>query len=265
MGECRSIYLNACAEIASAFTDHGFRYVKSRQELVKKETDLTFGIKFSSDPGNSLVDHPVDDPGFSPDDSNVFPSPEEDERERSIYGSVTLYVYAGVHSKTMQNWRLSLAHPLTTLRATLGTYLGHLVGDGRKWLVVNLASDRTRPGRIRTIVDLIRKAALPYFERFRDPQGIVALLPNASVPGLSLEAALEYASCHGGRQAAAAILDRSLKDAPDYFHEGYQESLQKYRQNGLPAPNTYVGTPTGAQMAFAALALGLEPLERRRW
>jgi hypothetical protein len=55
-------------------------------------------------------------------------------------------------------------------------------------------------------------------------------------------------------------LNRYLKDAPDYFHTGYLEGLQEYRQNGLPAPNTYVGG-TGRQMAFAALALGLEPLQ----
>jgi hypothetical protein len=60
--------------------------------------------------------------------------------------------------------------------------------------------------------------------------------------------------------AARTILNRYLKDAPDYFYTGYLEGLQEYRQNGLPAANTYVGG-TGRQMAFAALALGLEPLE----
>lgn len=159
----------------------------------------------------------------------------------------------------MQNWRMSLPHPLSTSGGIVGTFLGHLVGDGKQWLVVNLANERTRPGRVRTTVDLITSAALPYLERFRDPNSVVALLTDASVPGLSWERAVEYASCHGGREAATAILNRYLKYAPDYFHEGYQEALQRFRQNGLPAPNTYIGSPTGSQLAFAALALGLEP------
>ena len=85
MGECRSIYLNACAEIAAAFADHGFRYLKSRRAMVKREHDLTFGVGFQSDFRNWLVDHPIEDPGFGAGDSNVFPSIEQIEREYSIY------------------------------------------------------------------------------------------------------------------------------------------------------------------------------------
>jgi hypothetical protein len=72
---------------------------------------------------------------------------------------------------------------------------------------------------------------------------------------------LEYAACYGSIEAASGILQRYLWDAPDYFLEGYKESLQEYRQDGLPAPNTYDGTRPGAQLAFAALALGLESTE----
>jgi hypothetical protein len=72
---------------------------------------------------------------------------------------------------------------------------------------------------------------------------------------------MEYAFCHGGREKAMAVLQRYLRNAPEYFLAGYRESLQRYRQDGLPVPNTIVGTPSGAQMAFAALALGLESME----
>jgi hypothetical protein len=72
---------------------------------------------------------------------------------------------------------------------------------------------------------------------------------------------MEYASCHGGKEKSMAVLRRYLRDAPDYFIAGFKESLQKYRQDGIPTPNTVVGTPPDAQMAFAALALGLESME----
>jgi hypothetical protein len=104
MGECRSIYLNACAAIAAAFSDHGFRYLKSRHAMVKSEIDLTFGVGFQSDFRNWLVDHPIEDSGSSADDSNVFPCIEQIERENSIYGSVTIYVQVRVDSKRMQEW-----------------------------------------------------------------------------------------------------------------------------------------------------------------
>lgn len=127
--------------------------------------------------------------------------------------------------------------------------------------LVDLANPNARAGRIRTIIDLIRSAAFPYFERFRDPQVVIAGLIDGSDPGLSHEPAIEYASCHGGKEKFMAVLRRYLRDAPDYFLAGYKESLQKYREHGLPTPNTVVGTPPGAQMAFAALALGLESME----
>jgi hypothetical protein len=95
------------------------------------------------------------------------------------------------------------------------------VGDGRQWLVANLANERSRPARIRTTIELIRTAALPYFESFRDPKQVPASLIDASVPGLSHERALEYVCCYGGTEAAKAMLEKSLKDAPDWFHEGY--------------------------------------------
>jgi hypothetical protein len=45
---------------------------------------------------------------------------------------------------------------------------------------------------------------------------------------------MEYAACHGGKEKSIAVLERYLRDAPDYFLAGYKESLQKYRQDGLP-------------------------------
>ncbi len=227
--------------------------------MVRRETDLTFQIKFQSDPHNWLVDHPTDDSEYGSDDSNLFPSTQESERENSIYGSVSLYVLVGVSSRSMQSWRMSLAHPLRTSAGIAGTYLSHLVGNGRRWLTVNLANERTRPARIRTIVELIRSGAIPYCERFREPKQVVASLLNVPDPGMLDFGELEYAVCYGGREAATAILQRYLRDRPDYFQAGYRDALERYRQNGLPAPNTYVGSPTGSQLAFAALALGLEP------
>jgi hypothetical protein len=131
VGECRKISLEACEKIVVAFTDRGFRYLTSRQSMLKSETDLSFTIKLESARENCLPEHSSDDTASGYQDSSVFPSTEEDELERSIYGSVTLYVHLGVFSKNFQTWRLSLAHPLGTHDGIAGPYLGHLVGDGR--------------------------------------------------------------------------------------------------------------------------------------
>jgi hypothetical protein len=152
-------------------------------------------------------------------------------------------------------------HPLRTHAGIAGGYLGDFVGDGRQWLIADLANPNARPGRIRTIIGLITSAALPYFERFRDPQSVIAGLIEGSDPGLRHELAMEYAALHGGKEKSMAVLGRYLRDAPDYSLAGYHESLQRYRQNGLPAPNTIVGGPDGDPRAFAALALGLESMD----
>jgi hypothetical protein len=227
MGECRNIYLNACAEIAAAFADHGFRYLKSQQAMVKRELELTFRVSFQSDFRNWLVDHPIEAFGPGTDDSNVFPTVEQIERENSIYGSVDIRVRLRVDSKRMQEWRVSLPHPLRTHDGIAGGYLGDFVGDGRQWLIADLANPNARPGRIRTIIDLITSAALPYFERFRDPQSVIAGLIDGSDPGLSHELAMEYAAFHGGKEKSMAVLGRYLRDAPDYFLGGLQGVASK--------------------------------------
>ena len=55
MGEAREVYLKACCDVAAAFEPVGFRWRKSRQDIVKKEGDLTFQVMFQSSFRNALL------------------------------------------------------------------------------------------------------------------------------------------------------------------------------------------------------------------
>ena len=55
MGEARNIYNAACARIASALAQDGFKYRPSKHSLVRRDDDLTREITFQSSFRNFTV------------------------------------------------------------------------------------------------------------------------------------------------------------------------------------------------------------------
>ena len=189
--------------------------------MVRQETDLTFCIRFRSSFRNFLID-PVADVKASASDLKLFLSYEESVRESTTYGYVSLLVDVGISAKRMQSWRMSLHHPLNTIPGIAGTTIGYLVPEDPQWLDVNLANPRARTHRIKAVASLIRSAALPYFEEFRNPNKIVAALATARNPGMSPNMEIEYASCYGGKEDARRVLNRYLENIPAYVLAEYK-------------------------------------------
>ncbi|HKE24226.1 MAG TPA: hypothetical protein VKB88_17815 [Bryobacteraceae bacterium] len=229
-----------------------------------------FRIGFRSDRRNWLVEHPVEGVAPNIDDLNFFAPIEEIEREMAAYGSILMYVLVRVDSARIETWRNSLPHPLLTGDIVAGCHLGDLVGNGRQWMIANLANPKTRHQRIWAIVCMIKENALPYFERLRDPKKIVADAIKTSGRGWGIREPIEYAFFHCGKAAAMSLFKRRLKMTatsnvdgmlcyPD-FQADYKKALEDFRQHGIPAPNTSFGN-VEQQLAFIALALGLEPMK----
>lgn len=256
MADSREIYLAACGEIADQFRTMGFKYRRSRPSMTKRLDELTFAVSFQSDFRNRLLP-PTPKTPESRTSGSLLVSREEYERELVEYGSVSLLVAVGVSDKAVNQWRLSLRNPIRTLDGIAGSYLGHLMTPPQ-WLDVNLANIAHRTSRIHAVAELIRTVGLPFFEQFTHPHRVVADLLKGPNPGMSIELALEYVCCYGTLSDGRALLNRVLNENPDYLRDGYRDGIKEYRASGLPAPNTIVGG-TGRQLAFAALALGLEP------
>jgi hypothetical protein len=261
MGDCRTIYLTACAEIASDFTSDGFHYLKSRQLMIKQDLDLTFRISFQSDPSNWLPKESVEGVATGANARNCFASIKAVEREATIHGFVSMLVWWNVGSSRIQTWRRSLPHPVRTDDVVAGGTLSNLVGNGRTWMIVNLANRGARAERVRTVANLIRKCALPYFQRFKEPGKIVNELVKAPNEVFGIFFSLEYVACHGSKVVARSIIKRHLSSYP-HLRDSYKQALSEFRQNGLPPPHTTYGDG-GVQLALVALSLGLEPMKRR--
>jgi len=258
MGESRNIFLTACGEIADQLQNEGFRSLKSKPYLVKKEADLTFRIRFQSDFRNILLATPIPSDQSPPEDPSLFRHLDECFAESEAFGNVSLLVHAEIAAKSIQSWRMQLPHPVRTHDGVAGTNIGYLAPED-KWLDVNLADPRSRSTKVTAVIQLIRTVALPYFDQFRKPGRVVAALARADIPGLWPTLNVEYAACYGSRNDALLVLKRILVGAPDYFLNGYAEAIEEFRRVGFPAPNTIFGKP-GADLAFAALALDLEPI-----
>jgi hypothetical protein len=256
MGEPRDIYTKACCDVASAFESVGFRWRKSRHDIVKIEGDLTFSVWFQSSFRNALLGESADPVVTSsvPSKSELFVPLELALAEIRTFGSVSFMAHVGVHAASMKKWRATLANPIRNDDGVAGTNLGHLAANAPRWLDVNLANPRARTGRIAAMIDLITTSAFPYFDRFRHPSEVVASLLDRSDPGMTDDMELEYAVCYGATQDGLKVLERYLKRWPECIEE-YQGSLRKYRECGIPS--ALPGRP-GPRLARMAMALGIQ-------
>src|ERR1041385_3340864 len=127
MGEAREIYLKACGEVSDALQVDGFRWRKSRQDVVKKDADLTFRVWFQSSFRNALPSELPELESNGPLTSDLFIPLETALAETERFGSVAFMAHVSVHAQSMKKWRWSLAHPIRTDDGVAGTHIGNLV------------------------------------------------------------------------------------------------------------------------------------------
>lgn len=259
MGEARQIYTDACGEIAAAFEPAGFRFRKSKHDLVKQDGDLTFRIWFQSSFRNVLIAPAKSGIQFSRTSLDVFLPLKKILGEVSRLGSVSFITHISVHDAAVKRWRARLQHPVRTDDIVAGTNIGYIAPE-RTWLEVNLANAKVRGARIRCVTELVRAFGLPYFERFRRPDIIVAELIESGDPGMLDFMELEYAVCYGDIEAGRRVLERHLVLLPDCIDE-YKKALSDYRDQGIP--EALDGRP-GPRLARMALSLGLDNPKQSR-
>ena len=151
MSESRNIFLTACREIADQLQNEGFRPLKSKPYLVKKEADLTFRIRFQSDFRNNPPTAQIPSDQVPPEDPSLFRRWEQYLGEAEAFGSVSLLVHAEISAKSIQSWRMQL--PVRTLDGMAGTNIGYLAPE-YEWLVINLADSRSRSAKVTAVIKL---------------------------------------------------------------------------------------------------------------
>lgn len=249
MGEARNIYNAACARIASALAQDGFKYRPSKHSLVRRDDDLTREITFQSSFRNFTV------PGRGDGDLQRSVSLPL-TGETAAFGSITLIAHALVYSESFKQWRAAQKQPLGTDKLITAGQIGNLQARPR-WLEFNLANPNKRDRVISDVIELIRTVALPYLECFCNPQEVIVGLIDGTMPWGWEPSALEYVVCFGTPSQARELLARYIQMRPGQETE-FRERIKEYRKVGVP--EGFDSTASG-RLAKAALALGLEPLE----
>src|SRR5579862_1453484 len=111
----RDVYLSACSQIARTFEPLGFRYLRSKQKLVRREGEFVCDLQFQSSPRNYLI--PAErryavaeqllDYG---ERRNLHFTP--DHIDDMLQGSIYLQMAATVHCKRIEEWRAIQTCPL---------------------------------------------------------------------------------------------------------------------------------------------------------
>jgi hypothetical protein len=220
------IYLDACTQIGSALARRGFKYAKSGPHAKRSHGDFSFCIRFQSSVYNSAG------------------------------SNVALWIHANVRSKRLSSWRAMQPHPLRTDDWVAGGQIGNLRTPPH-WLDINLANAATRPGAISGAIGAIEEFGLPLFAAFENVPALCERLVTEDVPGLEASLAIEFLLCFSTTPAASAVLQRFFATRSDLLSQ-YVTELDSFRSEGLPRMPR---TGYAAQLAFATIAYGLEPLK----
>ena len=248
MGEARDIYDAACAQVASSLAPEGFQYRPSRHSLVRRDDELTHEIRFQSSFRNFTI---PSRPGLQRAVSWVpFVG------ETVAFGSITLIANASVYSESFKSWRAAQEQPFGTDGLFTAGQIGNLQTKP-KWLEFNLANPHKRDRVIGDLIELIRTVALPYLERFSNPQEVIVGLIAGAMPWWWEPSALEYVVCFGTPSQARELLIRYIQIHPGQEKE-FRERIKEYRKQGVPQ---VFDSRRSGRLAKAALALGLEPPE----
>jgi hypothetical protein len=216
----RQVYIAACEAIASHFEDRGFRFAKSGPHMSRRSDPFKFVVSFGSSPYNTA--------GVS----------------------VTVEVYAHVHSATLRAWRKARDLPGDDYLAAGN--LGNLRHE-RAWLDWDVGRPETRDDVIAEVVAAIESIAVPYFERFEDEERFVQLLESGGMPGCAGLSAIEWLLATG-RQSSAVRHGHALLATEEWLPRSYQREVKRYETEGIDR-GPYAGLAEG--LAYATVAFGL--------
>jgi hypothetical protein len=216
------VYARSCARIAASLAEDGFRFAKSGPHLTKKRSEFNFKISFRTSHNNIPGEH------------------------------VALWIAASVCCSGLKRWREQQIKPYRTDDWLAGGVV-HLL-TGHKWLEWELADPGTRDQTIQEVVSFLRKAILPYFHRFPDPDYVVLRLVEEEVPGLSIGSQVEFALWRGERNIAVRVLRQFLTHHPDLQAQILQE-ISNFRSKGFP---NHPDSRYAQQIAWLSCAYDLE-------
>src|ERR1035438_9641662 len=179
MGEARDVFIEVCQTIVAALEPNGYRWIKSQNDLARKDGPFTFRLHFQSSHRNFLAE------GKNAGRSGLgigrialigpalfVPLPIQ-LLEINQYGSVKMIPHIQVDDARIAKWRRQLQKPLRLDSSVTSANLGYLSQE-RSWLEINLANPLTRASRLTELITLIQSAAFPFFERFHRDEKILA-------------------------------------------------------------------------------------------
>lgn len=136
----KDIFIYTCQRISEPFIPLGYNYLKSKNAIIKKEDEFTFGIYF----------------------------------QPSIRcGSTTFLVHVAIHSKKLGEWRKIKYDINTNNDVVLSTSLARLTTRKDDWPHYLVSSFGERERVIAEIIEQINHYALPYFARFQNINSFV--------------------------------------------------------------------------------------------
>jgi hypothetical protein len=216
----RQVYLAACEAIARHFEDRGFRFAKSGPHMSRRSDAFRFVVSFG-------------------------PS-----RYNAAGVTVTLVVYAHVHSATLGSWRKARNLPGDDYLAAGN--LGNLRQE-HAWLDWDVGQPETRDDVIADVVAAIQSIAMPYFAHFEGEEKLVELLESGGMPGCAGLSPIEWLLATG-REASAVRHGRALFATEEWLPRSYQREVKRYQAEGTDR-GPYTGLAEG--LAYATVAFGL--------
>jgi hypothetical protein len=216
----RDVYLAACEAIARPFAQRGFRFARSGPHMTRREPPYAFEVGFGSSHYNVAGEY------------------------------VQLTVAAMVYSRELRAWRIE-ADPQNDNQAVAGGWL-HLLVPGTSYFEWNVADPQMRASVVADVVRTIEAVALPYFEHFRDDEGLADRVRRAEVPMFTGLRAIEWLLWKDRREEALEHGRRLLPDAGR--RRRYARMLERYRTGRMSG----VWAGDAEQLAYATTAYGLD-------
>jgi hypothetical protein len=223
----RDVYLDACSRIGAALLSDGFRYLRSKQQLIRDVGRFAHNVSFQSSHDNIAGRH------------------------------IALWMYAGVRCSALAEWRKIQPHPLRQDDWVAGGMV-HLLEMKDAMLEWELANPDQRHRTIDDAVDFIRSVVEPYLNQFDDPELVLSAVQEHPINAFSVGDEIEFACCFGGAGAAQRVLDRFLAESPA-LHESIRRAVERVTLDGLPefASTGYADVVAWTQVAYGLTVRGI--------
>jgi hypothetical protein len=204
----RQIYAETCAAIAGRLADHGFRHVRSAQEL-KRNRGVWLDIVYFQSSSNN------------------------DAR-----GLVVLRAGVNERNGRLRRWRREHRASFRNDDWVSGTYLGYLKPGGRyhEW---NLHETGQREMAVREVVGLVLEYGLQWFDLLGNIDRLAETVPS-DVLGGNVASLVELLLCYERRDDAQSLATRWRGEAPAEAVERLRQALREERPPGRFPTNVSV-------------------------